>query len=84
MTEQRAAEAKQREAEERFRRAFDDSATGMAVVGVAGAQRDVLLDANDSLGRIFGCPREELVGTRALSAMIDPRTPRRSRAGWRS
>ena len=72
MTEQLAAEASQREAEERFRRAFDDSATGMAVVGVEGARRDVLLDANESLGRIFGCPREELVGTRALTAMVDP------------
>jgi diguanylate cyclase (GGDEF)-like protein/PAS domain S-box-containing protein len=72
VTEQLAAEAKQREAEERFRRAFDDSATGMAVVGVEGTQRDVLLDANDSLGQVFGCGREELVGTRALSAMVDP------------
>jgi len=72
VTEQLAAEAKQREAEERFRRAFDDSATGMAVVGVDGTQRDVLLDANESLGKIFGCARDELVGTRALSAMIDP------------
>ena len=72
VTEQHAAEAKQREAEERFRRAFDDSATGMAVVGVEGPQRDVLLDANESLARIFGCPREELTGTRALSAMVDP------------
>ena len=72
VTEQLAAEAKQREAEERFRRAFDDSATGMAVVGVEGSRRDVVLDANDSLGKIFGCAREELVGTRALSAMVDP------------
>jgi len=72
VTERFAAEAAQREAEERFRRAFDDSATGMAVVGVDGESRDVLLDANDSLGRIFACPREQLVGTRALSAMVDP------------
>jgi diguanylate cyclase (GGDEF)-like protein/PAS domain S-box-containing protein len=72
VTEQRAADAQRREAEERFRRAFDDSATGMAVIGVDGTRRDVLLDANDSLGRIFGCAREQLVGTRALSAMIDP------------
>src|SRR5215212_8977770 len=72
VTEQRAAEAKQREAEERFRRAFDDSATGMAVVGVEGARRDVLLDANDSLARIFGAPRAELVGSRALSVLLDP------------
>jgi len=72
VTDQLAAEAKQREAEERFRRAFDDSATGMAVIGVAGPQRDVLLDANDSLGRIFGVPREQLIGTRALSQLVDP------------
>jgi diguanylate cyclase (GGDEF)-like protein/PAS domain S-box-containing protein len=72
VTEQRAAGAQRREAEERFRRAFDDSATGMAVIGVEGSRRDVLLDANDSLSRIFGCAREQLVGTRALSAMIDP------------
>ncbi|HET6448025.1 MAG TPA: diguanylate cyclase [Conexibacter sp.] len=72
VTEKRAGEAQRREAEERFRRAFDDSATGMAVVGVEGTSRDVLLDANDSLGRIFGCAREQLVGTRALSAMVDP------------
>jgi diguanylate cyclase (GGDEF)-like protein/PAS domain S-box-containing protein len=71
VTEQLVAEAKQREAEERFRRAFDDSATGMAVIGVEGDRRDVLLDANDSLGRIFGCTREELVGTRALSELVD-------------
>ena len=71
VTEQLAAEAKQREAEERFRRAFDDSATGMAVIGVDGDRRDVLLDANESLARIFGGSREELVGTRALSAMVD-------------
>ncbi|HEX4805004.1 MAG TPA: sensor domain-containing diguanylate cyclase [Conexibacter sp.] len=72
VTDQRAAEAAQREAEERFRRAFDDSATGMAVVGVRGAQRDVVLDANESLARIAGRAREELVGTRALLAMLDP------------
>jgi diguanylate cyclase (GGDEF)-like protein/PAS domain S-box-containing protein len=72
VTERREADAAQREAEERFRRAFDDSATGMAVVGVEGERRELLLDANESLGRIFGCPREQLVGTRALTAMIDP------------
>jgi diguanylate cyclase (GGDEF)-like protein/PAS domain S-box-containing protein len=72
VTEQRAADAQRLEAEERFRRAFDDSATGMAVVGVDGAQRDVLLDANETLSRIFGRAREQLVGTRALSAMVDP------------
>ncbi len=71
VTDQLAAEAAQREAEERFRRAFDDSATGMAVVGVRGRERDVVLDANESLARVAGRPREELVGTRALLAIVD-------------
>ena len=72
VTELFAVEQAKREAEERFRRAFDDSATGMAVVGAEGERRDVLLDANESLGRILGCRREQLLGTRALSAMVDP------------
>ncbi len=72
VTDQLAAQAAQREAEERFRRAFDDSATGMAVVGVEAESRDLLLDANDSLGRIFASTREQLVGTRAFTAMIEP------------
>jgi len=72
VTERREVEAAQREAEERFRRAFDDSATGMAVVGVDGETRELVLDANESLARIFGCPREQIVGTRALSASVEP------------
>ena len=72
VTDRLAAEQAQREAEERFRRAFDDSATGMAVVGVDGEQGEVLLDANDSLARIFGCERSGLVGSRALTDLIDP------------
>lgn len=72
VTERRVEDAARREAEERFRRAFDDSATGMAVVGVASETRDVLLDVNDALGRMLGRSRDQLVGTRALTAMIDP------------
>jgi len=72
VTERREAEAAQREAEERFRRAFDDSATGMAVVGVAGASRDIMLQANECLARILGTTRGQLVGTRALTAQVDP------------
>lgn len=72
VTDQREADAARREAEERFRRAFDDSATGMAVVGVAGETRDVLLQANEQLGRILGAACDALVGTRALTAQVDP------------
>jgi diguanylate cyclase (GGDEF)-like protein/PAS domain S-box-containing protein len=72
VTERRTAEEARREAEERFRRAFDDSATGMAVVGVEGARRDVLLDANESLARMLGRSRESLLGSRALTESLDP------------
>jgi diguanylate cyclase (GGDEF)-like protein/PAS domain S-box-containing protein len=72
VTERRAVEEARREAEERFRRAFDDSATGMAVVGVDGDRRDVVLDANESLSRMLGCSREQLIGSRALTDMADP------------
>jgi diguanylate cyclase (GGDEF)-like protein/PAS domain S-box-containing protein len=72
VTGRREADEARREAEERFRRAFDDSATGMAVVGVAGENRDLVLQANECLARILGCTAEELVGTRALTAQVDP------------
>ncbi len=72
VTERRAADEARREAEERFRRAFDDSATGMAVVGVEGARRDVVLDANESLSRMLGSSREALIGSRALTELLDP------------
>jgi diguanylate cyclase (GGDEF)-like protein/PAS domain S-box-containing protein len=72
VTERRAVEAARREAEERFRRAFDDSATGMAVVGVESERRDVVLDANESLARMLGCSRDALIGSRALVELLDP------------
>jgi len=72
VTDRRIEDAARQEAEERFRRAFDDSATGMAVVGVEGELRDVLLDANESLAQILHRTREELIGSHALSERIDP------------
>ncbi len=72
VTERLHVEAARREAEERFRRAFDDSATGMAVVGVDGERGDVVLDANETFSRIFGRPRDVLIGSRALTELIDP------------
>jgi diguanylate cyclase (GGDEF)-like protein/PAS domain S-box-containing protein len=72
VTDQLAADAARREAEERFRRAFDDSATGMGVIGVDDERREVMLDANESLARILGIPRDHLIGSRALAERIDP------------
>jgi diguanylate cyclase (GGDEF)-like protein/PAS domain S-box-containing protein len=69
VTEARVAEHARREAEERFRRAFEDSSLGMGIVGIGGEREDVLLEANESLARMLGRPREELVGTKTLSKL---------------
>ncbi|MBA3338419.1 MAG: PAS domain S-box protein [Geodermatophilaceae bacterium] len=58
ITEQRAAEYALRDAEERFRRSFDESAIGMALVSLEGHWMKV----NDALCKITGYPDEQLVG----------------------
>ncbi len=72
VTERRAAERAHREAEERFRRAFEDSAIGMSVATVTANQIDPMLEANDALCRILGYPREELVGARTIAELTHP------------
>jgi diguanylate cyclase (GGDEF)-like protein/PAS domain S-box-containing protein len=72
VTEARAAEHARREAEERFRRAFEDSSLGMGIVGVGGEREDILLEANESLARMLGRPRAGLVGTKTLSKLAHP------------
>ena len=72
VTERRKAEQAQREAEERFRRAFEDSAVGMAVVGIEGPKKNLILQANQSLAEIIGISVEELVGTPTLRDLADP------------
>ncbi len=57
ITEQRAAEYALRDAEERFRRSFDESAIGMALVSLEGHWMKV----NDALCKITGYPAEQLV-----------------------
>jgi len=58
-------------AEQRFRRAFDDSGVGMALVGVEGKRTDRLLDVNDALCRLTGRSRDELLRTPG-SRMVHP------------
>ena len=57
ITEQRAVEYALRDAEERFRRSFDESAIGMALVSLEGHWMKV----NDALCKITGYPAEQLV-----------------------
>jgi diguanylate cyclase (GGDEF)-like protein/PAS domain S-box-containing protein len=58
VTERKRTEAALRESEERFRRSFDDAATGMALVAPDGRW----LRINRSLCEITGYPAEELLG----------------------
>jgi diguanylate cyclase (GGDEF)-like protein/PAS domain S-box-containing protein len=57
VTERVRGEELLREAEERFRRSFEDAAIGMALVAIDGRSMQV----NDALCRILGYPKEELV-----------------------
>ena len=58
-TERKLAEEALKESEERFRRAFDDAATGMALVGMDGQW----LKVNRALCEILGYTEEELLAT---------------------
>jgi PAS domain S-box-containing protein len=59
ITERRQREEALRESEERFRRAFEHAAFGMALVGTDGS----LLRVNPSACRMFGYSEEELLAT---------------------
>ncbi len=61
------AETAARESEERFRRIFEDSPTGIALVGLGGR----LGRANRALGQMLGVPPERLRG-QSLLDLADP------------
>jgi diguanylate cyclase (GGDEF)-like protein/PAS domain S-box-containing protein len=58
ISERRQSERALREAEEKFRRAFHDTAMGMAIVGLDGEW----LQANQALADLTGYPRDQLIG----------------------
>jgi diguanylate cyclase (GGDEF)-like protein/PAS domain S-box-containing protein len=60
ISERQATEAALREAEERFRKAFDDSRVGMALVSLDGGFQRV----NRALSEICGRPESSLLGKR--------------------
>ena len=70
VTERRLAERARLQAEERFRRAFEDSAIGMAVVG--GRHLTELVETNEALCRILEYPRERLLGSGTLEGLVHP------------
>jgi diguanylate cyclase (GGDEF)-like protein/PAS domain S-box-containing protein len=58
ISERHQSERALREAEEKFRRAFHDTAIGMAIVSLGGEW----LQANQSLAELTGYPRDQLIG----------------------
>ena len=72
VSDRRAAENGQRDAEERFRRSFEDSGIGKALIGARPGDADQLIEANEALARLCGCSREQLVGVRTLSEFVHP------------
>ncbi len=69
--ERTAAEKDLREAEERFRRAFADAGTGMALIGVVGDDDGRFLEVNDALCAFLRSERDELLGTK-IADIIHP------------
>lgn len=68
VTGRREAEKARREARERFRRIFDDSFAGIALVGLDGR----ILEANRPLAAFLGMKPEELVGKHTLTEFAEP------------
>jgi len=66
-----AVEKDLREAEERFRRAFEDAGTGMALIGIRGEQEGCFLEVNDALCSILRYPFGELLGMR-IADLVHP------------
>ncbi len=62
ITEERRARSALREAEERFRRAFEDSASGMALIEGRGQNVGRFLEVNPALTLISGYSADELLG----------------------
>jgi two-component system sensor histidine kinase/response regulator len=72
ITTRRQAEQARQQAEERFRRAFEDSAVGMAVVDVMRSKDNRLAEANEAFCRMLGYAREELVEVKTLAELTHP------------
>src|SRR3954454_953606 len=63
VTERRAAELAAREAEERFKSAFEHGPVGIALIDVTNGRRGRYLEVNRAICEISGYPEEELLTT---------------------
>ena len=66
-----AAAARLREAEERFRRTFEDSSIGMALIGAAPEETGRFLSANEALCRLVGRRAQDLLRS-SLTSVVHP------------
>jgi diguanylate cyclase (GGDEF)-like protein/PAS domain S-box-containing protein len=71
ITELKRAESGRLEAEERFRRAFEDSGIGMALLSVNPVDGGRFIDANDAICTITGYDRQTLLSI-DLETLIHP------------
>ena len=71
LTERRRAEAELREAQERFRSAFEHAPIGMALITIDGR----LFRVNRALVQILGRAEDELLGV-LVARPLPPRRPR--------
>lgn len=83
VTELTQAETARAEAEERFRRAFEDSAIGMALLSVEEKSAGRVIDANDAICAITRYDRQTLLGS-ALETLIHPDDLRQHAEGVRA
>ena len=67
VTERREADERLRVADERFRRSFEDSPIGMALVDARGG---LILEVNEALVGLTGLSSEELVGNDSLQELV--------------
>ena len=67
ITERREAIRSREEAQQRFRRIFDDSFAGIALVGMDGR----IIEANRTLAGFLGYPPEQLVGAHTLTEFAE-------------
>jgi diguanylate cyclase (GGDEF)-like protein/PAS domain S-box-containing protein len=71
VSERNRIEAALREAEERFRSAFDHAGTGMALIGIDGGDAGRFMQVNGELRRLTGYSEAQLVGA-PFAAIVHP------------
>lgn len=73
ITQRKAAEARLRESEERYRATFEQAALGILHIGMDGR----MLRVNETLCRMHGAPRDELLGMQSDELLADKGESRR-------